>query len=213
MINLEIREAFGIALLLVQAGLAAPLIWRLVRSSDRRGYSLVGEAIWVAIGLGWLFYGIATSSVTIMISGMLAALTSAAISVLVVSCERSHLRSALLLSGATALFIAIGSVAAGIAGFSFTLAVAGALQFIPQLFDSVRKLRTNTGAAGVSPVAMVARALYTLGWSCYGAGSYLWGPGAGQVDWPLLIWGIVGFVAFGLLALAGVRSRSAARLR
>lgn len=76
---MEIRAYIGASLLVVQACIALALIISLRRTRNTAGISLLSETAWVVAGLGWLAYGIATSSAVLVTSGTLAALGSGAV--------------------------------------------------------------------------------------------------------------------------------------
>jgi len=206
--GLDARTLFGFALLAIQAGLAAPLLLRLFRSRVRDGFSLMGETIWVALSLSWILYGLLAGSLLFTMSATLAALTSALVVALIWGTHASRRRSATIAAVLTALVALAGLWAGGVDGLGVVIAAIGAVQFLPQIIESVRQLRGRTPIPGVSPVAALARACYTLGWAIYGLGHLVWGADSGRIDWPLVTWGVAGAFAFVTLALAARVSRT-----
>lgn len=201
----------GIVLLIVQAGLAIPMIIQLLRARDRSGISLTGEMIWIVAGAGWIAYGVATGAVAITISGALAMVTSSAITILIWRSAPGRHRTALTLSIVTAVFLSAGLVIAGLPGLSMTLAAFGLVQFVPQFVTSLSAVRSGASAEGVSVLGAAARAGYTLGWAFYAGAWFVWGQQMTRIDWPLVSWGIAGGVTFGLQAVAAARSHRLTR--
>lgn len=52
------------------------------------------------------------------------------------------------------------------------------------------------------------RSIYTLTWAVYAGAWFMWGMRMQDVNYPLMIWGLSGFVAFGLQWLVAWRSHS-----
>jgi hypothetical protein len=204
---IESRELFGLAMVALQAGLAIPLIARMVRSSDRGGTSLAGECIWVVAGVGWLVYSVGIGSVAILISSFLAVGTSLTLALLVWPSAPAQRRTAVILTALTAAFLGSGFALGGLDGLSLTLAIFGTVQFIPQMLESFGKLRARESTAGVSILGSASRMLYTLGWAFYAGAWFVWGDQMTRIDWPIVTWGITGTLAFGLQAYVAARGR------
>jgi len=200
-----VREIFGIILLLVQCAINLPLIVRIVRTKATGGISLTGETIWIAGGVGWLIYGIVTNSVTLMISGSLAALGCLIVASLFIKYgSKPRIGRALFWSLITFSSILVSWHFFDVAGLSVALSVFGVIQFLPQFTLSIRGIATKIDADGVSPVSSFLRSLYTLGWAVYAGLWFIWGITIDEIDWPLFVWGIAGFVTFGLQWFHGI---------
>lgn len=195
------RELFGIAMLGVQMAINIPVILRLLRARSGEGMSLSGEAVWVAGGVGWIIYGVMTDSWTLVVSGSLAVIGCAVTSALVVKYSRPPMKIAASLCGVTLVAIIGGALVAGVPGLSWSMAVFGVVQFLPQLWETLKSLLRRESAGGVSVLGTTFRAVYTGGWAVYAGAWWLWGIPASQVDWPLMIWGAAGVVVFGLQAV------------
>lgn len=199
------RELLGLVLLGVQTALILPLIVRMLRSRDGTGISLSSETMWSVAGLGWLAYGYGTGSSTLIASGAIASAGSTAMAVLLWPGKgRIEHTSGLRVAAVAAAAIVGGTLAAGVAGLSLALSVLGAVQFIPQIVETLRTWRARAPTPGVSPVASSMRAAYTGGWAVWAGAWTLWGIGFDQIDWPLVAWGLAGAVAFGSQALVSV---------
>lgn len=201
---MEIRAYIGLGLLVVQACIALALIVSLRRTREPEGISLLSETAWVVAGLGWLAYGAATSSAVLVASGALAALGSTAVLV----CLRGSIDAArgreLAAAGAICSVIAIVATAIWHAsGLGVFLAVFGLVQFLPQLYVSVRHILSRTGTS--VPLAGAAlRTLYTATWALYAGAWWLWDMQPYEMDWPLAVWGVTGALAFGLQFITGL---------
>ena len=200
------RELFGLSLIAVQLLLAGPIILKLLRSRERKGFSLAGEIIWVAAGAGWALYGLLFDSTVLIISGSIAALTSGAISILI--WNYSPKKMAIICGLGTVAVLGLGTFWGGKEGLSMSLAFVGAVQFLPQLVKSLRMLKNGERAGGVSVLGSGMRSLYTLSWAVYGGAWFLWGAEMTRIDWPLVGWGLAGAVAFFAQACSGIGSRS-----
>lgn len=207
---IEPRALFGLVLIVVQVTLAIPIIMALLGSKERRGISLSGEFIWAAAGIGWALYGGMTGSVTLVVSGSVAAVTSGTISMLVWPVAPSQRKRALVLGGGTAAVLGASTLLGADHGLSASLAAVGVLQFGPQFAESWHALASKALVAGVSVLGACLRSLYTFSWALYGGAWFLWGPGMSRIDWPLVGWGLAGAVTFALQALGAARSRSRA---
>lgn len=194
-------------LLITQATLAVPLVVKLMRSRQRTGFSLASESMWVVAGTGWLIYGIGAQSVVLMISGVLAALTSFLVVLLIFASSAGQYRESAVLVAATIAGLILGSVIAGFAGLTAVLSIIGVIQFVPQFFTSLRDLRNSESSSGVSVIGTALRAFYTLAWAVYAMGWLLWS-GEAVIDWPLITWGLAGCVTFTLQAFVARRSAS-----
>ena len=82
----------------------------------------------------------------------------------------------------------------------------GLLQFLPQLRVSLGSI-VRRDAVGVPLMGTGLRSLYTLSWAVYAGAWGLWGLTVADVDWPLAVWGLCGFVSFGLQFVSGVVAR------
>lgn len=194
------REIFGLVLLLVQASINIPVVYRLLKSKSGKGISLAGEVVWIAGGVGWVIYGAATNSTTLIISGTLAVIGCLLTSTLIVKYSKPALRNALIMGAVTLLCIVGGYLVAGVVGLSLAMAVFGVLQFFPQFFETISLIRSRGDVSGVSVLGSTFRAIYTGGWAVYAGAWLLWGISGGNIDYPLMVWGIAGVIVFGLQA-------------
>lgn len=201
---MEIRAYIGLGLLVVQACIALALVVSLRRTREPAGISLLSETAWVVAGLGWLAYGVATSSVVLVASGTLAALSSAAVLVCLRDSIDAKRRRELAAAGTICAALAIAATAIWhTPGLGVFLAVFGLVQFLPQLHVSVRHILSRTGAS--VPLAGAAlRTIYTATWALYAGAWWLWDIQPHEMDWPLAVWGITGAVTFGLQFVTGL---------
>jgi uncharacterized protein with PQ loop repeat len=195
------RELFGLVLLCVQVGINLPVIIKLIKAKTGEGLSISGEIIWIAGGIGWVIYGILTNSLTLIISGSLAAIACLIISGLLFKYSRPNMLLPMLLGGFTLVSIIVSTWLMGVTGLSVVLSIFGVVQFMPQLLLTISNIRTKTIPFGVSTMGSAFRAVYTGGWAIYAGAWVLWSITVEQIDWPLLFWGIAGVITFGLQAL------------
>lgn len=188
----------GVVLLIVQASILAPLIWKAWRDRDGSGVALSGESMWAVAGIGWIGYGIGVESTTLIISGTLAAAGSGVTWALLSGSKpsREKVQAAVIAVALSVIFVGSWTVA-GVVGLSAALAVFGVVQFGPQAFETARCAIARVPTPGVSIAASSMRSSYTAGWAFYAfAGS--------PVDWPLATWGAAGCVVFAAQALTAV---------
>lgn len=194
------RELFGLLLLFVQASINIPIIIKLLKVKTGKGISLTGETVWIAGGVGWIIYGYMTDSVTLMISGSLAAIGCAIVSILLWKYSRPKLAMPLGLGIFTFTAIVLSGIFGGVIGLSISLSIFGVLQFLPQLSLTINDIKTRAIPAGVSVTGTTFRAFYTGGWAVYAGAWILWSITVAEIDWPLLVWGLAGVVTFGTQA-------------
>lgn len=207
------RDLFGVLVLLIQISINIPVIVRLLRVKSGKGISLAGEVVWISGGVGWVIYGVATNSVTLMISGSLAVIGCAATSSLIFKYSRPPVTFALIMGVITMASILVGYLFFGVVGLSIAMAVFGVLQFFPQLFETIGLMVRREDVSGVSIPGSAFRATYTGCWALYAGAWFLWGIKSSEIDYPLLAWGLAGVVVFGLQAIhaSAVRWRPEAR--
>lgn len=200
---MEIRAYIGLGLLVVQACIAFALIVSLRRTREPTGISLLSETAWVVAGLGWLAYGVATSSTVLVASGTLAALGSTAVLVCLRGSIDATRRRKLAATGAICAVLAVAATAIWhTAGLGVFLAVFGLVQFLPQLYVSVRHILSRTGA-NVPLAGAALRTCYTATWALYAGAWWLWDMRPSDMDWPLAVWGATGAITFGLQFITG----------
>lgn len=204
------REIFGLVILLIQVGINIPVIAKLLKSKSGEGISLTGETIWIAGGIGWIIYGFSTNSTTLVISGSLAVVGCSLTSFLIHKYSHPSLKNPLGLGTITLVSIVGSFLLFGIAGLSFAMAVFGVLQFFPQLFETISKIRNKGSAGGVSVSGSLFRAVYTGLWAIYAGAWFLWGMTYAEIDYPLLAWGVAGVVVFGLQSSHAMMDRKTA---
>lgn len=207
---MEPRSILGLVLLVVQAVQVLPIIVHAVRSRSADGVSVPGEAAWAVGGLGWALFGYWTSSLTLIASGFLAALSSGGLTVLLWNRPGAERTNAARLGLLTAVALAIPSVLVGVTGLSIALSVFGVVQFLPQLRQSVRAWSARLATPGVSVLGASVRSVYTAGWAVWGGAYGLWGLPPSRIDWPIVAWGVAGAITFALQALVARRARAAA---
>lgn len=152
------RIVFGILLTAVQVALLLPLLRHAARTRDITGISPLGEAVWVAGGLGWAAYGVMSGSDILIVSGSVAALGSAA----VLAFTRSSVARAVMTRSVSASLAVAAGIAAstavwGLVGLSASLAVFGVFQFLPQIIESTRRILGRMPSPGVSAYAAALR--------------------------------------------------------
>ncbi len=198
------RSVLGIILLCVQAVIVIPLVIELKKTRSAEGISILSEVAWIIAGMGWSLYGLMSGSSTLVVSGFLATLGSAVVYGLVRRDVEVRVRHRSGMFGLTFVVVmGLSAVLFGVVGLGVFLSVFGLVQFLPQLRTSVVSIGRRD-AVGVPLVGTGLRSLYTLLWAVY-AGA--WGLTVADVDWPLAVWGLCGFVAFGLQFVAGVTAR------
>ncbi|MCK0441210.1 hypothetical protein MUG78_17565 [Gordonia alkaliphila] len=183
--------AMGIVLTAIQILLLIPLGRSVWRTRDMTGISPAGEGMWVLMGVGWLVYGQQSGSLVLMVSGSVAA----AGSVIMLSGGWPSLsvrgrRSALLSGLATFVLVGIPLAGWGLLGLTWSLAVLGAVQFLPQCWSVWRAWRHDLPSSGADPATALWRMAYVCGWAVYAAGWFLFG--YARMDVPLLVWGLSG---------------------
>lgn len=201
----------GIALLVLQASLLVPLIYGLHKRGSGKGFSLVGEAIWVVAGIGWLVYGYMIDSIVLMCSGTLAFLGSTIVSLMIYkSMSPREMRNTAVAVVVTTVSFVVFTLLMGEVGLALALSIFGVVQFLPQMIKSVRFLMTAQQSSDPL-LGTFLRSVYTLTWAVYAGAWFLWGMRMQDVNYPLMVWGLSGFVAFGLQWLVAWRSRKIAK--
>lgn len=201
------RELFGVLMLIFQAGLIVPLAVELYRSKNGKGVSLLGETLWVVAGLGWIAYGALSGSLVLVASGALAFLGSAIVIFFTrASKTPSEMNLALAISALVGVLFLVSTLLWGVTGISVALSVFGVVQFLPQAITSGRGIRDG-GVSGVPLIGSLSRSAYTLSWAVYAGAWFLWGIAFSEIDYPLLTWGVAGFIVFGIQFLSGVLYR------
>lgn len=201
------RDLLGMVLLIIQTGLLVPLCIELLRSRSSKGISLLGETIWVSAGIGWMLYGVSTANKVIIASGCIAAVGSAMVTALILrDTSRSSRLTAFMVAGVALVAFLASRAVWGSVGLAVTLSAFGVIQFIPQIVTSVRSL-VNQDGHGVPLVGSLLRSVYTLSWAVYAGAWFLWGMVGESIDFPLVVWGLAGAVAFGLQFCSGLRAK------
>lgn len=204
---MDARSVLGIILLCVQAIIIIPLVIELRKTRSAEGISILSEVAWIIAGMGWSLYGLMSGSSTLVVSGFLATLGSAVVYGLVRRYVEAGIRHRSRMFGLTFVVVmGLSAVLFGVVGLGVFLSVFGLVQFLPQLRTSVISIRRRD-AVGVPLVGTGLRSLYTLLWAVYAGAWGLWGLTVADVDWPLAVWGLCGFVAFGLQFVAGTVAR------
>lgn len=204
---MDARNVLGIVLLCVQAIIVIPLVIELRRTRSAEGISITSEVAWIVAGMGWSLYGLMSGSSTLVASGFLATLGSTIVYGLVRRDVGLDVRSCSGVFGLVFLAVmGLSAVLFGVVGLGVFLSVFGLVQFLPQLWTSVISIGRRD-AVGVPLAGTWLRSLYTLSWAVYAGAWGLWGLTVADVDWPLAVWGLCGFVAFGLQFVAGVVAR------
>jgi hypothetical protein len=195
----------GLCLLAMQVILAVVLLCEIYRTRSAGGVAVLGELAWVIAGAGWVWYGLLSSHAVVAVSGVVAAVSSAVVCLLVRGDVSSRLwRQYNLVVCVFALSMIVIGVIFGVTGLSVFLAVFGVVQFMPQLSLSAAQLLRGTCVAGVPVRGAVFRSVYTGLWAVYAVMRNVFAGGA--IDWPLAVWGVVGCAAFMMQAIVGMRS-------
>lgn len=203
---MDARVITGTALVIVQAIILIPLVIELRRTRSAKGVSLTSEVAWIIAGVGWSLYGALTHNLTLVISGALATAGSMIVCVLVRrDVDRAEWER---LRAPAALFSAamVACVIIGVGWLSAFLSIFGMVQFVPQILASIQGIRTRS-AHGVPIAGTALRAVYTGTWAMYAGAWGLWGIAFSEVDWPLAVWGVAGFIAFVLQCISGLVSK------
>lgn len=204
---MDTRSVLGIVLLCVQAIIIIPLAVELRKTRSAEGISAISEVAWIVAGMGWSLYGTMSGSDTLVVSGVLATLGSAIVYGFVRSDLHSSVRCHSVAFGLVFVTVMVlSTVLFGVVGLGVFLSVFGVVQFLPQVRTSVHSIKVRDGV-GVPLVGTGLRAVYTLTWAVYATAWGLWGIAFSDIDWPLAVWGVCGFVAFGLQFVAGVVAR------
>ena len=201
----------GCVLLIIQSVLAITLIRDLratARNNNGRieGVAVLSELLWIVAGLGWFWYGLWSTSYIVALSGVVGVFSCAAVcicvgaSVSVRGWSRSYaIACVFLLSmfGVTTIW--------SLTGLSVFLSVFGLVQFISQISYSVAQLYRGTVVQGVAMASAFFRSGYTALWVAYAVICVTVYDKA--LDWPLVVWGVTGTVAFFLQGCVGLSAR------
>lgn len=185
---------------------------RLAKANTANGISVFGEAIWTVAGLGWTAWGLGTGSPLVALSGFLSFLGGG--SMVTFAWKRIDPQHQVRVGTATACWAAAlvaVTVLTGTPGLGAALAVFGAVQFGPHLVTAA-KIARGTPADALSVPGTALRAVYTGTWAWYSLGWVAWGATGGPISWPVLVWGIAGFVAFTTQAVVATARRSSTPL-
>lgn len=202
---MTVIEAGGIALLVIQVVLALPLMRTVVRARSVTGFAVLSEAVWAVTGLGWAAYGGLTGSTVLFVSGSIAALTSGTLVTLAYRWGSRLAALELAGTGAVAMLVCVAFWWGGPVALGGVLAAVGIVQFLPQVRVSLTALRQGIQTPGVSVIASGLRSVYALGWATFGALRPVENL-VGGLDWPLVVWGVSGAVAYAIQGLAARRT-------
>lgn len=204
---MDARSILGMGLLCVQAVIVIPLVIELRKTRSAEGISIMSEVAWIVAGMGWSLYGLMSGSPTLIVSGFLATLGSAVVYGLVrQDIENDVLQRTGVFGLGFVIVMGLSAMLFGVVGLGVFLSVFGLLQFLPQLRVSLGSI-VRRDAVGVPLMGTGLRSLYTLSWAVYAGAWGLWGLTVADVDWPLAVWGLCGFVSFGLQFVSGVVAR------
>lgn len=204
---MDARSVLGMVLLCIQAVIVIPLVIELRKTRSAEGISIMSEVAWIVAGMGWSLYGLMSGSPTLIVSGFLATLGSAVVYGLVrQDIENDVLHRTEVFGLVFVIVMGLSAMLFGVVGLGVFLSVFGLLQFLPQLRVSLGSI-VRRDAVGVPLMGTGLRSLYTLSWSVYAGAWGLWGLTVADVDWPLAVWGLCGFVSFGLQFMSGVVAR------
>lgn len=203
------QQILGIILLIIQFSIIIPLVVELGKTRSSQGISLISEVAWVIAGLGWSIYGFLISNITLIISGALATTGSLIVILLIRKDLNSNVKRKSSLFG---IFFFVSMIITIVLynspGLSIFLSAFGIIQFVPQVIVSFKSI-FRKDAHGVPIVSTSLRALYTFTWAFYAAAWFVWGISFKEINWPLAVWGLSGFIAFSLQAIAGIMSKKA----
>ena len=200
------QMVLGLGLLAMQCWLALVVLREVWHRRSAASIAVLGELAWIVAGAGWVIYGIWAESYIVAVSGAVGVLCCTVLCLLVRSdVTRSEWQRYAAVTTLFALSMAGSIVIGGVRGLSLFLAVFGFVQFIPQLRLSAGQLLRGVVVAGVPVRGAAFRAVYTGLWCVYAVAWGIWG--TATIDWPLVVWGATGSVAFTLQATVGIRSR------
>ncbi len=200
---MDTQQILGIILLIIQFSIIIPLIIELKKTRSSKGISSISEVSWIIAGLGWSIYGFLIDSTTLIISGSLATTGSLIVMVLIIKDLDNNIKRKSFLFGMFFLvFMVITIVLFNSSGLSIFLSAFGIIQFVPQIIVSFKSI-FRKDAHGVPIISTSLRALYTFTWAFYAAAWFVWGISFQEINWPLAVWGLTGFIAFSIQSIAG----------
>lgn len=204
---MDTQQILGIILLIIQFSIIIPLIIELKKTRSSKGISSISEVSWIIAGLGWSIYGFLIDSITLIISGALATTGSLIVMLLIRKDLDNNIKRKSFLFGMFFLvFMIITIVLFNSSGLSIFLSAFGIIQFVPQIIVSFKSI-FRKDAHGVPIISTSLRALYTFTWAFYAAAWFIWGISFQEINWPLAVWGLTGFIAFSIQSIAGVVSK------